>query len=157
MRCGVSAGGGRFGWGRRLSASAVRSGFTLIELLVVIAIIAVLVALILPAVQQARDAARRTQSRNNLKQIVLAAMNFEETYRHLPTSGGYDYSPGFAPNAAPYESRVRHPRGDSERPHHHPGLWCIPATVGGPGGPAEVSVGINAVFAAAISGAGGVV
>ena len=72
---------------RTIRPRSRRSGFTLIELLVVIAIIGVLVSLLLPAVQAAREAARRTSCRNNLRQLALAALNFESAQKVLPTGG----------------------------------------------------------------------
>ena len=106
------------------------AGFTLVELLVVIAIIGVLVALLLPAVQAAREAARRAQCKNNLKQMALGALNHADIQKHFPTGGwgwfwagdpdrgfGKDQPGGWIYNTLPFlEQAALHDQGKDGHP-----------------------------------------
>jgi len=71
-----------------------RQGFTLVELLVVIAVIGILLAMLIPAVQSVRAAARKTQCANNMRQIGIALQHFESSYRVFPASGWTESGPG---------------------------------------------------------------
>jgi len=95
---------------QRKNWDSPRCGFTVIELLIVITIIGLLVALMTPAVQASREAARRTQCNNNLKQIGLATLNYDSAMKHLPNGGWIAWFLG-------------HPdRGDG---HKQPGGWIF--------------------------------
>jgi prepilin-type N-terminal cleavage/methylation domain-containing protein len=121
----------------RLRLSWRLRGFTLIELLVVIAIIAILIGLLVPAVQKVREAAARTQSQNNLKQIVLATHNCNDTYGKIPpvmgvfptSANGTNWGTSYNPSHAGTGMYFLLPYIEQDN------LYKSPAVSGGPGDP----------------------
>lgn len=118
-------------------------GFTLVELLVVIAIIGILVALLLPAIQAAREAARRTQCSNNLKQIGVGLQNYHDTYKKFPTSiapPDWTWGLSWIPRIMPYVEQTSGYENMSWV-QNHPG-WTWPGTTGAINGAAWHNVSI---------------
>ena len=125
------------------NATMRRRGFTLVELLVVIAIIGVLVGLLLPAVQSAREAARRSQCQNNVRQIMLAMHNHHDTNGEFPQSVGWGttyeaYYFSDKVQLLPFveEGNITNSLGDKYGGAYHPG-W-VRTDMGGDG--ADISV-----------------
>lgn len=100
---------------------AHRTGFTLIELLVVIAIIAILIGLLVPAVQKVREAAARLQCENNLKQLALACHSYENIYRRMPTLYASGTNDSWIVQILPFIEQT------ALANQYTPGNWTLPA------------------------------
>ncbi|MCP4788338.1 MAG: DUF1559 domain-containing protein [Fuerstiella sp.] len=132
----------RFSHHGHLNSFKKRGGFTILEVLVVIAVISLLVALTVPAVQQSREAARRTQCKNNLKQIGIAIHGYHETFKYLPPSRNYDHYTSWAFLILPHLEQINlfdswdpelkyYYQSDEARLTHIP-LYMCPSRRGGP-------------------------
>lgn len=146
----------------QLTTRKHHAGFTLIELLVVIAIIAILIALLLPAVQQAREAARRMSCRNNLKQIALAAHNYESAFTVLPPRRilSKGNRRGWGPSILPYLDQANlQGQYDFDKDFYAPENAAnikVPLKVfmcpSAPGGPRPITVILSGVTSEGIAG-----